>query len=237
MKLAALGRLSASIAHEIRNPLSAIHHAGQLLAESPRPDHEDRRLLDMIQRHSVRIDKIVNDVLNLSRRGAAVPAAIGLRGFLERTVALYREGHPGQGCNIDLEAVSADLVVRFDANHLQQILLNLWDNSYEHGAAAAGGREAVRINLDSGWQAPHGQAYLDVSDNGGGISAELRDKVFEPFFTTAHKGTGLGLYLARELCEYNQARLLLLQGEQGVRFRLIFAAWEAREIPAVQEDY
>lgn len=237
MKLAALGRLSASIAHEIRNPLSAIHHAGQLLAESPHPDPEDRRLLDMIQRHSVRIDKIVNDVLNLSRRAAAVPGPITLRGFLERTLGLYREAHPGQVCNIDLDGVSPDLVVRFDANHLQQILLNLWDNSYEHGAAAAGGRAAVRIELDSGWQSPHGQAYLDVSDNGGGISAELRDKVFEPFFTTAHKGTGLGLYLARELCEYNQARLLLLQGERGVRFRLIFAAWEAREIPAVQEDY
>ena len=237
MKLAALGRLSASIAHEIRNPLSAIHHAGQLLAESPHRNPEDRRLLDMIQRHSVRIDKIVNDVLNLSRRDVAVPGPITLRGFVERTVALYREGHPGQGCDIDLDGVSPELVVRFDANHLQQILLNLWDNSYEHGAAAAGGRAAVRIALDSGWQAPHGQAYLDVADNGGGISDELRDKVFEPFFTTAHKGTGLGLYLARELCEYNQARLLLLQGEQGVRFRLIFATWEARNLPAVQEDY
>jgi two-component system, NtrC family, sensor histidine kinase PilS len=237
MKLAALGRLSASIAHEIRNPLSAIHHAGQLLAESPRPDLEDRRLLEMIQRHSVRIDKIVNDVLNLSRRNAAVPGPIALRDFLGRTLALYREGHPGQRCNIDLEGVAPELVVRFDANHLQQILLNLWDNSYEHGARAAGGREAVRIELSSGSQPPHGQTYLDVGDNGGGISGELRDKVFEPFFTTAHKGTGLGLYLARELCEYNQARLLLLPGEQGVRFRLIFAAWEARELQTVQEDY
>ena len=224
MKLAALGRLSASIAHEIRNPLSAIHHAGQLLAESPHQSAEDRRLLDMIQRHSTRIDKIVNDVLNLSRREAATPSSIELRAFLERTVAIYREGHPNRACHIDLEAVEAELRVRFDPNHLQQILLNLWDNSFEHGAPGAGGRDAVRITLSSGRQAALGQSYLDVADNGGGIAGEMRERVFEPFFTTAHKGTGLGLYLAREMCEYNQARLLLLQSEQGVRFRLIFAA-------------
>jgi two-component system sensor histidine kinase PilS (NtrC family) len=222
MKLAALGRLSASIAHEIRNPLSAIHHAGQLLAESERPDDEDRRLLDMIQRHTTRIDKIVNDVLRLSRRDAAVPDDIPLRPFLERTVAIYREGHPGRACEIDLDGVEAGLQVRFDPNHLQQILLNLWDNSFEHGARGNG--EPVRIVLGSGRQAPLGQPYLDVGDNGGGIPTDLRERVFEPFFTTAHRGTGLGLYLAREMCEYNQARLLLLPGEQGVRLRLLFAA-------------
>lgn len=224
MKLAALGRLSASIAHEIRNPLSAIHHAGQLLAESPRQNPEERRLLDMIQRHTTRIDKIVSDVLNLSRREAATPSTITLRAFLERTVAIYREGHPKRACHIDLDGVAADLTVRFDPNHLQQILLNLWDNSFEHGAAGAGGRgrEAVRITLSSGHQAALGHSFLDVADNGGGIAAEMRDRVFEPFFTTAHKGTGLGLYLAREMCEYNQARLLLLHSEPGVCFRLIF---------------
>ncbi|HWY26066.1 MAG TPA: ATP-binding protein, partial [Nevskia sp.] len=222
MKLASLGRLSASIAHEIRNPLSAIHHASQLLAESERQDDEERRLLDMIQRHTVRIDKIVNDVLRLSRRDAAVPDDIALRPFLERSLSIYREGHPHRACNIDLEGVQAELEIRFDPNHLQQILLNLWDNSFEHGARAGG--EPVRIVLASGRQAPLGQAYLDVSDNGGGIRPELRDRVFEPFFTTAHRGTGLGLYLAREMCEYNQARLLLQPGEQGVRLRLLFAA-------------
>ena len=224
MKLAALGRLSASIAHEIRNPLSAIHHAGQLLAESPHQNQEERRLLDMIQRHTTRIDKIVNDVLNLSRRDAATPSDIDLRAFLERTIAIYREGHPKRACHIDLDTVDPELTIRFDPNHLQQILLNLWDNSFEHGAPGAGGREAVRITLGSGRQAALGQTYLDVADNGAGIAGEMRDRVFEPFFTTAHKGTGLGLYLARELCEYNQARLLLLQSDLGVRFRLIFAA-------------
>ncbi|MDR3414666.1 MAG: histidine kinase dimerization/phospho-acceptor domain-containing protein [Nevskia sp.] len=224
MNLAALGRLSASIAHEIRNPLAAIDHAGQLLAESPRQDHEERRLLDMIRRHTSRIDKIVRDVLSLSRRDAASPTTIHLRAFLERTVAIYREAHPRQACNVDLDAVAPELTVRFDPNHLQQILLNLWDNSFEHGAGGAGGRDAVRVALSAGRQSPPGQVFLDVADNGGGISSELRDRVFEPFFTTAHKGTGLGLYLARDMCEYNYARLLLLPSERGVRFRILFAA-------------
>ena len=107
---------------------------------------------------------------------------------------------------------------------LPAALLNLWDNSFEHGAPGAGGRDAVRVTLSSGRQAALGQSYLEVADNGGGITGEMRERVFEPFFTTAHRGTGLGLYLAREMCEYNQARLLLLQSDQGVRFRLVFAA-------------
>jgi two-component system sensor histidine kinase PilS (NtrC family) len=222
MKLAALGRLSASIAHEIRNPLSAIHHASQLLAESPRQDEEERRLLDMIQRHTTRIDKIVNDVLTLSRRDVATPSNIELRAFLERTIAIYREGHPKRACHIEIEALDPELRVRFDPNQLQQILLNLWDNSFEHGASGAGGRDAVRLTLSGGRQPALGQSFLDLADNGGGIPSEIRDRVFEPFFTTAHRGTGLGLYLAREMCEYNHARLLLLPSERGVRFRMIF---------------
>lgn len=224
MKLAALGRLSASIAHEIRNPLSAIHHAGQLLAEAPQQGDEERRLLEVIQRQSSRINKIIEDVLNLSRREAAAPATFALRAFLERALAIYREGHPQHAHGIALGFMDEDLLVRFDPNHLQRILHNLWDNSFEHGVrGAAQGRE-LRIELAGGRLPPHDHVFLDIADNGAGIPAGLRDKIFEPFFTTAHAGTGLGLYLARELCEYNQARLVLAPCEQGARFRLIFAA-------------
>ena len=226
MKLAALGRLSASIAHEIRNPLSAIHHAGQLLAESPRQDQEDSRLLNVILRHSGRIDKIVEDVLNLSRREAAMPSTFALRPFLERTLALYREDARRQSGHIEFGEVEDDLKVRFDPNQLQRILHNLWDNSFAHGVrpAAVGPAEAVKVQLSAGRRDPREPAWLDIADNGRGIPAGLRDKVFEPFFTTAHSGTGLGLYLSRELCEYNQARLLLMPSEQGVRFRIYFAS-------------
>ncbi|MDB5986974.1 MAG: hypothetical protein JWR16_2027 [Nevskia sp.] len=221
IKLAALGRLSASIAHEIRNPLSAIHHAGQLLAESDQLSAQDRRLLDMIQRHSVRIDKIVQDVMGLSRRAPAAPARLGLREFLERSLALYQEAHPGAARPVELVAVATDLSVRFDPNHLQQILHNLWDNSFAHGGA--GGGKTLRVQLSAGRLPPRNAVFLDVADNGGGIAAAQRDKIFEPFFTTAHGGTGLGLYLARELCDYNHGRLDYVAGQAGACFRLSFA--------------
>ncbi len=221
IKLAALGRLSASIAHEIRNPLSAIHHAGQLLAESEQLGDQDRRLLDMIQRHSVRIDKIVQDVMSLSRRTPSTPAKLSLREFLERSIVLYREMHPGHSRPIELDEVAPELQVHFDPNQLQQILHNLWDNSFAHGVAADG--QTLRVRLSAGRLVAREQVYLDVADNGGGIAAAQRDKIFEPFFTTSHGGTGLGLYLARELCDYNHARLEYLPGETGACFRLSFA--------------
>jgi two-component system sensor histidine kinase PilS (NtrC family) len=218
IKLAALGRLSAGIAHEIRNPLSAIQHASQLLAESPALAEPDRRLLDMIQRHGVRIGKIVQDVLALSRRSQAAPAVFELRGFLERALATYRENPRTAGRVIDLEGVPAELMVRFDPNHLTQIVHNFWDNSFNHGGAQ------VQLTLRAGRTGPRQQAYLDLEDDGSGIPEPLRERLFEPFFTTSHQGTGLGLYLARELCEYNQAWLTYVPREKGTCFRITFAA-------------
>ena len=221
MNLAALGRLSAGIAHEIRNPLSAISHAGQLLAESPELGPENQRLLAMIQRHSERIEKIVRDVLALSRRDAPTPAPLRLRPWLEQAVAQYREGRPAAARTLRVERVASDLSVRFDPNHLQQVLFNLWDNSFVHG-----GRDGrnIQIELSTGPARGGGPRWLEIRDNGPGIPADLRDRVFEPFFSTAHAGTGLGLYLARELCEYNHSRLSYRPGpDGGACFRLAFA--------------
>lgn len=220
MKLAALGRLSASIAHEIRNPLSAISHAGQLLAESEGMRGENQRLLAMIQRHSERIDKIIRDVLALSRREAAMPSPIRLHSWLVRTAGLYQEGFPQQPRPIELADLGRDLTVRFDPSHLQQVLFNLWDNAFEHG-----GRDgrAITVMLSAG-RDQAGVPWLDVADNGPGIAEESLDSMFEPFFTTAHDGNGLGLYLARELCEYNQATIRYLPQSHGACFRLSFAA-------------
>ncbi len=217
MNLAALGRLSAGIAHEIRNPLSAISHAGQLLAESPDLGPENQRLLSMIQRHTERIDKIIKDVLALSRREGGASAPIPLRSWLGHAVAQYREGYPGQDRVIRCERVDADFTTRFDASHLQQVLFNLWDNSFLHGGAD--GRR-VEVELTTG--AGPGGSFLDVRDNGPGIPLDVRDRVFEPFFSTAHAGTGLGLYLARELCAYNRARLTYRETPDGACFRLAF---------------
>jgi two-component system, NtrC family, sensor histidine kinase PilS len=217
MNLAALGRLSAGIAHEIRNPLSAISHAGQLLAESPDLGAENQRLLGMIRRHSERIDKIIKDVLALSRREAGTPGPIPLRSWLGQAAAQYREGYPGQDRVIRFDRVEAEFTTRFDASHLQQVLFNLWDNSFLHGGAD-GRRVEVELATGSG----QGGSYLDVRDNGPGIPPDIRDRVFEPFFSTAHTGTGLGLYLARELCAYNRARLTYRDTPEGACFRLAF---------------
>lgn len=225
MKLAALGRLSAGIAHEIRNPLSAISHAGQLLSESPGLGDENLRLLAMIRRHSDRIDRIIKDVLGLSRSSGATPGDIALPSWLQVAITQYRESHPGEARDIALLQVPDGLSVRFDPHHLQQILYNLWDNSFTHGRQPG---QAFSVSVAAGWLEAGRRPYLEISDNGRGIPAELADRVFEPFFTTGAQGTGLGLYLARELCEYNRARLLYLRTvpdhpETGARFRLLFA--------------
>jgi two-component system sensor histidine kinase PilS (NtrC family) len=221
LKLAALGRLSAGVAHEIRNPLSAIQHAGQLLAESPQLDAGDQRLIDIIRRHSVRIDRIVEDVLDLSRRDAAEPSTLSLREFLENSVAVYREGCPQRVCRLIYDEVPHDLLVRFDPGQLQQILHNLWDNSFAHGAEPG---SSVTITLSGGRLHPGQHPYLDVSDDGRGIPQELEDRIFEPFFSAGTNGTGLGLYLSRELCDYNRARLIYVPREHGACFRIVFAA-------------
>lgn len=213
MKLAALGRLSASIAHEIRNPLSAISHAGQLLAESGSLSAEDQKLLDVVQRQSVRLDKIVKDVLSLSRREAVAPDVLALKSWLTQAVAQYLEG-ADSGRRIDVNG-NDDLRTRFDASHLQQVLGNLWDNSFRHGGAGV----HITLSLARG---PGGAPQLDVRDNGPGIPEPLRERIFEPFFTTAGDGTGLGLYLARELCAYNQARLSHVPQRRGACFRITF---------------
>lgn len=221
MKLTALGRLSASIAHEIRNPLSAINHASQLLAESKQLDEADHRLLDMIQRHGVRLDAIVTDVLSLSRREQIVPTQISLQPWLQRAIVQYQEAHSDSQRSIKLGAMEDRLSIRFDPRHLQQVLHNLWDNSFLHGGEV---KEAIHVTL-CGHRLPNSHLpCLEIRDDGPGIPGEIIDQVFEPFFTTARAGSGLGLYLARELCEYNHAKLQYEALTNGACFRIIFTA-------------
>lgn len=216
LKLAALGRLSAGIAHEIRNPLSAIHHASQLLAEGPALPEADRRLLEMIQRHSHRIDRIITDVLRLSRRDAATPVSLSLADFVNQSLNLFLDSYTPRG-TITLELTDHQARVRFDPDQLHQVLHNLWRNSFDHS-----GRESTQVRVQCGRINPGQRPYIDIIDDGAGIGPEAHDKLFEPFFTTAHHGTGLGLYLSREICEYNQARLIHVPRSHGTQFRLIF---------------
>lgn len=220
LKLASLGRLTASIAHEVRNPLGAISHATQLLAESENLDPADRKMTDIIQRHSNRVNMIIENTLQLSRRSEPQASEINLIDWLTRLVEEYRE-HQNPQANIKLEIRDKDAHARFDPDQIEQVLVNLLNNGARHGMQADPNAELlIELNQTSDGE----QAYIDVVDQGAGVSEENALHLFEPFFTTESQGTGLGLYLSREICEANQARLDYIgRSEAGTCFRLMFA--------------
>lgn len=223
MKLMALGRLTASIAHEIRNPLGAISHAEQLLAESPRLGADDSRLLAMIHRHCQRIDRIISDVLGLARRSAQQPRTLELSPWVAAAMADYRETRDDPPRFVQTGEWPA-VHLRFDPGQLRQVLFNLWDNSNRH----ARGPAAPRIELHARVDANRNLA-VDVIDDGPGIAPDLLDRILEPFFTTAADGTGLGLHIARELCEANGARLIPMNHAQGACFRILLPRMTAED--------
>lgn len=219
MKLASLGRLTAGIAHEIRNPLGAISHAAQLLGESPNITEADQRMTGIIQRHSERVNAIIENVLELSRRRSADVQLINLGEWLASVVNAYRESCSRN--RIDLKLSAPPTTARFDPSQLHQALINLIDNGLRYSEKATGERT---LTLCTGVTEDGQRAYIDVRDQGPGLDDRQRASLFEPFFTTEQQGTGLGLYLARELCEANQARLFLLEtSERGSCFRITFA--------------
>ncbi|MBB5322157.1 sensor histidine kinase [Marinobacter oulmenensis] len=222
MKLASLGRLTAGIAHEIRNPLGAISHAAQLMEESPQLDEGDHQMLDIIRRHSKRVNGIIENVLDLSRRRPAEAEAVDLPHWLEQFCIDFEQTRgDGEPLAIELSPDPATPQARFDRSQIEQVLVNLCDNGLRYSKQQIGEN---RIQLEAGATADGERAYVDVRDFGPGIPAEHRHSVFEPFFTTDKGGTGLGLYLARELCEANQAHLSLVEDDQpGCRFRITFA--------------
>lgn len=197
IKLAALGRLTANIAHEVRNPLSAISYATELLQEE-QGDARTRRLLQIVLDNTHRINQIVQDVMQLNRRDRAQPEVFELAAFLRSFMEEFdlAEQHAG----VLVLAGTAPDEIAFDRGHLRQVLWNLCRNALRFGRKLPGS-----LLLKMGVENRH--VILAVQDDGPGISAEHQGKLFEPFFTTAQDGTGLGLYIAKELCEANGARL------------------------------
>lgn len=217
IKLAALGRLTASIAHEIRNPLGAISHAAQLLSESADRSSEDQRLTKIIRQQSKRVNSIVESILRLSRRETPLGETIRLEPwvneFLER-FCLSEQLPPDQ---VTAHIEPPDLTIAMDERHLDQVLSNLCGNSVHHAGSD------VRLTIRAGVGEPDNLPWLQISDDGHGIAADLADKIFEPFFTTSGQGTGLGLYIAGLLCELNHARLdCLPDTAQGACLRITF---------------
>jgi len=199
-KLASLGRLTASIAHEIRNPLGAISHAGQLLSENPLLSIQDQRLTEIIRTHTVRVNHIIEDILQLSRRTDSRREKIRLDSWLDNYLKNFIFEHSANIDAFKLSYQAEPLCALMDSGHLRQIMDNLCRNALKYGKPEAG---PIVLRVFAIRQAP----CIEVIDNGSGISRKLQLHLFEPFFTTSSSGTGLGLYISRELAELNQAKL------------------------------
>jgi two-component system sensor histidine kinase PilS (NtrC family) len=211
LKLASLGRLTASIAHEIRNPLSAIGHAGELLREERRGEMQER-LLRILNDNVIRLDRIVSDILELGRQSRAEPELLRVEEFCVGFVEHFNATESLSPGVVVLEGASP-LNLCFDRSHLHQVLWNLVSNALRHSSRGPG---AVRIEL--GGTHGDGRVELHVIDDGPGVPETVREQIFEPFFTTHTLGTGLGLFIARELCATNGASLDLAASATGAHF-------------------
>jgi two-component system, NtrC family, sensor histidine kinase PilS len=229
-KLAALGRLSASIAHEIRNPVGAMSHAGQLLAESPHLEPQERRLTEIIRKNAERVSGIIDSVLRLSRREDARLERLPLQTWSEEFCEEFGETMQWPRERLRLSGPTVEIEVRFDASQLRQIVWNLCENAmrYAYPNGKSPGSDGA-IEMRCGRLMSNGRPFLEVSDRGPGVAVEHIDRIFEPFFTGG-RGTGLGLFLARELAQTNGATLLYeARHGGGSVFRLVFAdprRWE-----------
>lgn len=199
LKLASMGRLTASIAHEVRNPLSAIGHATSLLAEDLHGPAETR-LLRIVNDNVARVNRMVEDILKLSRKVQPNGTPVALDDFLPELRAEFTEMH-GMAGDIVWVGDAGGRSVRFDGLHLREVLVNLLGNAIRYASGKPASIRVVPV-LDA-----TGRMELHVQDDGPGITPEVRAHLFEPFYTTSSKGTGLGLYLARELCLNNGAML------------------------------
>ena len=211
LKLTSLGRLTASIAHEIRNPLGAASHAAQLLRESEDLSEADRRMADIIVNQSERMNRIIESVMQISRREPPKPEYILLADWLEEFARSYLKSL-NRPAELTIDCDYKELLVEFDQENLQRVMSNLLDNALRHSKMATGVEQAnVKVGLDFTSQ----HCLLSVIDAGDGVAPADLAKLFEPFFTTVREGSGMGLYLCKELCEINNATLSYLPTMSG----------------------
>lgn len=217
LKLASLGRLTASIAHEVRNPLGAINHAGQLLQESETINESDKRLTEIINDHSLRVNNIIENVLSISRREQTTAEKFELIPWLEDFIKEFSQRHKLSDEDIRFEQSDNDILIKMDSSQLHQVVWNLCENAIRYS------KSKPMITLACGINDELDRPFLDIIDSGVGVPNDIKEQLFEPFFTTETKGSGLGLYLARELCEANQANLgLQASTDGGAVFRISF---------------
>lgn len=213
IKLAALGRLSASIAHEIRNPLSAIKQAAQLIGEEVSDRPEARSLATMIDKNVDRIDRIVRDVSLLGRRDRGTPTSVDIEHAVTELVTELCETLPAPRTGFRL-AMPANAAIRVDRSHFDEMLVNLMSNAWRHSEKSANS-VTVMASINDEMQ----RAIINVIDDGAGVADEIADRIFEPFYSGSGS-TGLGLYLVRELALANGGSVRLGSSQKGARFVL-----------------
>lgn len=202
VKLAALGRLTANIAHEIRNPLSAIGHANQLMQEEDEITPYQKRMLEIIGDNVLRLDQIIKDVLELNRRDRTNQEFIHLESFITDFYNQFCAVENISNKDFNLNIENNDTSILFDRRHLNQILWNLCKNGWRHSKQAGNS-----LNLNLYLTNSASVVNIEVRNDGEGIPEKVSNHLFEPFFTTEKTGTGLGLYIGRELAEANGANL------------------------------
>jgi two-component system sensor histidine kinase PilS (NtrC family) len=194
-KLAAMGRVSAGIAHEIRNPLAAIAQANALLQEDALTPPQ-AQLARMVDDNVERLKRIIDDVMEVAPGAPPTLRVIDAGAEVSAAVAQWaRTARVVLGGRLRVELPSEPLGVLFDAEHLRRVLINLLDNAYRHATDRPG---AIVLKLDA---IDDAQVQLAVASDGPPIPPDVERHLFEPFFSTRSRGTGLGLYICRELCE------------------------------------
>jgi two-component system sensor histidine kinase PilS (NtrC family) len=204
MSTHSLAKLSGSIAHEIRNPLAAVSHAAQLLAESQDINEADQRLLAIINKQSRRMNDIVENILQLSRREKSRPDLFALKPWLVSLLDEFKSALAHSNITLTSDLQDGDPWVMFDRSQLHQALWKLMENAVDHAGDDVGSPE---VTLRMTRKDSAGYCIVSVENNGAGIPPDQIEHIFEPFYTTRQQGSGLGLYVARQLCEANQAEI------------------------------
>jgi two-component system sensor histidine kinase PilS (NtrC family) len=230
VRLASLGRLTASIAHEIRNPLAAIHHASQLLDEVFESG-PDKKLTDIINTQVLRLNGVVENVLQLSRQQRGTAEPIELLPWLHKFKHEYIASQGLDNRQVKIYVKPEDTSILFDASHLHQVMWNLCSNAVNHCSMPL---SQVSINIQGGIEMESDQPFIDVIDNGPGIDPETAKEIFDPFFTTSNEGTGLGLYITKEVTESNRAKIRHIElPAGGTCFRIYFLQAPAQQLSKV----
>ncbi len=219
LKLASLGKLTAGIAHEIRNPLSAINSAAQLVAETE-INEQQKKLVGIITSNTKRTNKIITNILGLFRDYKTDREMISLNEAIPRFVKQFQESNKKSDFSMIFKKsidIEKDIFILFSAEQFDQVLWNLCTNSLHYGES-----EALKLEITIKITVPKASSsvFIDVSDTGTGIDKANLPRIFEPFFIGSSKGTGLGLYLVKEICEANDAKINYQTKPIGACFRI-----------------